>query len=60
MSPLDVRLAFYRLPIEVRLRRTCQGCGEIMLNDLTEALAFVTGPPEQSITCPLCGWAGLK
>jgi hypothetical protein len=51
---------FYELPLETRLRRTCKGCGQPFLSDLVEAFAFVTGPPDQPVTCSLCGWTGLK
>jgi hypothetical protein len=51
---------FAELPLGTRLRRTCRGCGQPFIVDIVEALTFVTGPPEQTISCPLCGWAGVK
>jgi hypothetical protein len=59
-QPLQSLRAFSDLPLETRLRRTCTGCGQPFVASVEEALAFVTGPPEQHIECPLCGWRGTK
>ena len=62
MKPESIKpvRAFSELPLETRLRRTCTGCGQPFIADVEGVLAFVTGPPNQLITCPLCGWSGVK
>jgi len=57
MSPIRT---FAGLALETRLRRTCRRCGQPMFASIVDALEFVTGPPDQAIVCPLCGWSGVK
>lgn len=59
-DPIPLIRRFYDLPLEARLRRTCSGCGQPFILDVVKALEFVTGPPAQPVTCPLCGWSGVK
>jgi RNase P subunit RPR2 len=59
-TDLHVIRKFSELPLETRLRRTCRGCGNPIFASHTVVLAFVTGPSDQPVKCPLCGWSGVK
>lgn len=54
------RQRFMSLPLEVRIRNTCPGCGcRLTGDDFTRALALVEGPPRTG-RCLKCGWEGTK
>jgi RNase P subunit RPR2 len=59
-DPIKTLRTFADLPLKTRLRRTCTGCGQPFISDVAEALAFVTGPSDQPVTCYECGWVGIK
>lgn len=58
-TEFEARRQFFLLPIEMRIRNTCRGCGGRLIDDFVRALEFVKGP-EKHGRCSKCGWVGTK
>lgn len=54
------RQRFMALPLDVRLRNVCPGCGlRLIGDDFARAIVFVQGPPKTG-RCQACGWTGER
>lgn len=59
MSQSEARREFFALPLDVRIRNTCPGCGCRLTDDFNRAIALVLGPEKRG-QCQKCGWIGTK
>ncbi len=55
----ESRQKFSLLPMDLKVRNTCPGCGLKLIDDYTRAIEFVNGPPREG-RCNKCGWCGTK